>query len=54
MLAWHARALRATMELYRWLEDETAARWGYACPVEGERHAEALTLRLLEEMEQPS
>jgi aminoglycoside 6-adenylyltransferase len=45
-----ARALRATMKLYRWLEDETAARWGYACPLEGERQAALATTRLLDEI----
>lgn len=49
-----ARALRATMDLYRWLEDETAAIWGYTCPVEGEYQAAELTLRLLEEMGEES
>lgn len=42
------RALRATMDLYRWLEDEAAAAWGYRCPVEAERQAGALALQLLE------
>ncbi len=45
-----ACALRATMELYRWLEDETASRWGYVRPLEGEGQAAALTIRLLDEM----
>lgn len=44
------RALRATMELYRWLEDETAARWSYTCPLEGERQAAQAALRLMDEM----
>ena len=43
-----ARALRTTMELYRWLEDETASRWGYTCPMEGERQAAETALQLLE------
>jgi len=43
-----ARALRATMDVFRWLEDETAARWGYSCPVEGEQEAARKTLELLE------
>jgi aminoglycoside 6-adenylyltransferase len=34
-----ARALRATMELFRWLEDETAAAWGYAPQRVGEKRA---------------
>ena len=46
-----ARALRATMELYRWLEDETAARWSYTCPLEGERLAALAAIRLMEEMD---
>jgi aminoglycoside 6-adenylyltransferase len=43
-----ARSLRATMDLYRWLEDETAARWGYPCPREGEQAATTTTLKLLD------
>jgi hypothetical protein len=43
-----ARALRATMDLYRWLEDETARRWGFTCPLEGELQAAGLTIELLE------
>lgn len=43
-----ACALRATMELFRWLEDETAARWKYRCPSEGERQTADHTLRVLE------
>jgi len=42
-----ARALRATMDLYRWLEDETASIWGYRSPSEGEQQAVAETLHLL-------
>lgn len=42
------RALRQTMQLYRWLEDETAARWGYRSPSEGERLAAEAALNLLE------
>lgn len=42
-----ARALLGTMRLYRWLEDETAARWGYAPPREGERRAAEATETLL-------
>ncbi len=45
-----ARALRATMDLYRWLENETADRWGYTRPMAGEQQAAALTIRLLDEM----
>ncbi len=44
-----ARALRATMDLYRWLQDETAAAWGYTCPNEGEHRAAALAIQLIEE-----
>ncbi len=43
-----ARALRVTMDLYRWLEDETAERWGYSIPSEGERLAARKTLEVLE------
>ncbi len=43
-----ARSLRATMDLYRWLEDETAGSWGYEIPVEGEHAAAGKTLQLLE------
>jgi aminoglycoside 6-adenylyltransferase len=43
-----ADALKATMELYRWLEDETSARWGYTPPVEGEQRAAATAWRLLD------
>jgi aminoglycoside 6-adenylyltransferase len=46
-----ARALQATMKLYRWLEDETAECWGYARPLEGEKQAATLTLQLLAEMD---
>lgn len=42
-----ARALQVTMELYRWLEDETAGIWGYHVPVEGETSAAEAALRLL-------
>lgn len=41
------RALRNTMHLYRWLEDETAAAWGYTPEREGERHAAQMTLDTL-------
>jgi aminoglycoside 6-adenylyltransferase len=43
-----ARALRETMDLYRWLEDETAVAWGYFHPQEGEEAACQKTLELLE------
>lgn len=42
-----AHALQATMDLFRWLEDETAAAWGYSVPREGEQEAAAAALRLL-------
>jgi aminoglycoside 6-adenylyltransferase len=41
------RALQATMDLFRWLEDETAASWGYSIPREGEQETAAAALRLL-------
>lgn len=31
------RAILATMDLFRWLAAETAERWGYARPLEGEQ-----------------
>jgi aminoglycoside 6-adenylyltransferase len=34
-----ARALQATMVLFRWLAVETAQRWGYAYPADGEQFA---------------
>ena len=42
-----AGALEATMTLYRWLEDETAAQWGYSPPGEGERQAALTAMHLL-------
>jgi hypothetical protein len=45
-----ANALLVTMDLYRWLEDETASRWGYTCPLEGEQKAAEEAKRLLEGM----
>jgi len=44
-----ASALSTTMHLYRWLEDETAAKWGYSLPLDGERQAASLTDQLLKE-----
>jgi aminoglycoside 6-adenylyltransferase len=44
-----ASALSTTMHLYRWLEDETAAKWGYSLPLEGERQAAHATYLLLKE-----
>lgn len=43
-----ARALAATMALYRWLEDETVAVWSYPIPRVGELAAEAETRALLD------
>ncbi len=42
-----ASALEATMKLYRWLEDETAERWGYTPPRDGELRAATATEALL-------
>jgi aminoglycoside 6-adenylyltransferase len=42
-----ARALRVTMKLYRWLEDETAEAWGYTPELPGERKAAKLALAIL-------
>jgi hypothetical protein len=42
-----AHALIATMELYRWLEDETALAWGFSVPREGEDQAARLARELL-------
>ncbi len=42
-----ARALQATMGLFRWLAVETAQRWGYAYPAVGERFATGLVETLL-------
>lgn len=43
-----AHSLRVTMDLYRWLEDETAELWGYPHSTDGERKAAIKTLQLLE------
>ncbi len=43
-----AAALRSTMHLFRWLEDETAARLGFAPPLEGEKAAARAALELLQ------
>jgi aminoglycoside 6-adenylyltransferase len=45
-----ARALLATMDLYRWLEDETASHWNYTSPRDGELHAAEITKELIAEM----
>jgi len=42
-----ARALLATMDLFRWLAKETAARWGYSYPYEGDRQTTGLVKDLL-------
>lgn len=42
-----SRALQSTMNLYRWLENETAAIWGYSVPIEGERMAAEKTVQML-------
>ena len=42
-----ARALNATMNLYRWVEDETAVKWGYSVPLEGEKQAANATYLLI-------
>jgi aminoglycoside 6-adenylyltransferase len=47
-----ARALRATMELFRWLAVETAQRWGYLYPTAGEQAATELVGKLLSGMRQ--
>ena len=36
------------MDKYRWLEDETATKWGYTIPCEGEQHATDTTFKLIE------
>jgi aminoglycoside 6-adenylyltransferase len=46
-----ARALQATMALFRWLAVETAQRWGYDYPAAGEQAATALVEALLAEMD---
>ena len=43
-----ARALQATMELFRRLENETANCWGYTIPSEGEQQTAITALRLLQ------
>jgi aminoglycoside 6-adenylyltransferase len=43
-----SRALRATMDLYRWLEDETAGRWGYPRPLTGEQQTAQIALQMSE------
>jgi hypothetical protein len=40
-------SLLVTMDLYRWLEDETANHWGYSIPLEGERQAGDAARQLL-------
>jgi aminoglycoside 6-adenylyltransferase len=48
-----ARALRATMALFRRLAVETARRWGYAYPAAGEQFATELVETLLAGMNEP-
>lgn len=43
-----ADALQATIDLYRWLEDETAAHWGYAIPRESEQQAARAAQNLMQ------
>jgi aminoglycoside 6-adenylyltransferase len=45
-----ARALWATMELFRWLAQETAEHWQYTYPADGDRAVTVLTAQLLAEM----
>jgi aminoglycoside 6-adenylyltransferase len=45
-----ARALQATMDLFRWLSEETAQNWGYTYPAAGARATEKLTRQVLDEM----
>jgi len=45
-----ARALRSTMALFRWVEDETASLLSFHPPVHGEHAAANLATRLLDEM----
>jgi aminoglycoside 6-adenylyltransferase len=45
-----ARALQETMDLFRWLAVETAQRWGYAYPFDGEQYASEWVGRLLSGM----
>jgi aminoglycoside 6-adenylyltransferase len=47
-----ARALWATMELFRWLAVETAQRWQYAYPSSGDQAVTELVGQLLAEMNQ--
>ena len=49
-----ARALWATMELFRWLAAETAERWQYAYPVASDRAVTDLVRQLLGEMHEAS
>jgi len=47
-----ARALQATMTLFRWLAVETARRWGYDYPAAGEQAATAVVETLLAGMDE--
>jgi aminoglycoside 6-adenylyltransferase len=44
------RALLSTMDLFNWLEYETANHWGYTCPHTGETQAAEATKRLIAEL----
>jgi hypothetical protein len=39
------------MDLFNWLEGETAIRWGYICPRAGEIQAAAATKELIAEID---
>ncbi len=43
------RALLATMELFRWLEQETGEKWGFARPLPGEQEASEFAQKLFTE-----
>lgn len=43
-----ARALRVTMQIYRWLEDESAAAWGFSLDVQNEIETAEETQKTLE------
>ena len=45
-----ADALHNTMNLYRWLEDETAACWDYAPPISSENRTAGITIELLKSL----
>lgn len=41
-------ALRETMKLFRWLEDETAALWSFSIPIDEEKQTAKTALQMLE------